>query len=204
MKILSKNLKLDLEKGKPVKLNLGCGEHSRKGFYSVDHLELKGVDLVADLNKPLNLLPDDCCESVFSRHTLEHIDNIIGLMEEIHRITKKDGTVEIIVPHFSNVYAYSDPTHVRFFGLYSMSYFVSEDLQPNTRKVPAFYTNARFRVKSLKIEFYKHTLFDKLFSPTFSKLINYNIWTQNFYERRLAHLFHAWQIRYKLEPVKQS
>ena len=202
MEILNENLKNDLEDGRPVKLNLGCGEHPRKGFYSVDHLELKNVDVVADLNQPLDLLPDNCCEYIFSRHTLEHIDDILRVMEEIYRITKKHGTVEIIVPHFSNVYAYSDPTHVRFFGLYSMNYFVSEDLQAGDRKVPAFYTNARFQIKSLKIEFYKYSLFDKLFSPIISKLINYNIATQNFYERRLTHLFHAWQIRYILQPDK--
>ena len=125
MKILNSNLEEDLAAEKPIRLDLGCGKRPRSGFYSVDHLDMDGVDVVADLNKPLHLLPNDCSEYIFSRHTLEHIHELLPLMREIHRITKSDGTVEIIVPHFSNVYGYSDPTHVRFFSLYSMYYFVS-------------------------------------------------------------------------------
>ena len=202
MKILNSNLENDLATGKPVRLDLGCGKRPRGGFYSVDHLDMDGVDVVADLNKPLHLLPNDCCEYSYSRHTLEHIQELLPLMREIHRITKRDGTVEIIVPHFSNVYGYSDPTHVRFFGLYSMYYFVSPEHQPKKRRVPAFYTDTRFLVKSLTIEFYRSSIIDKLLSPILSKFINCSIHTQDFYERRLSHLFHARQIRYVLTPEK--
>ena len=124
-------------------------------------------------------------------------------MNEIHRITTAGATIEIIVPHFSNVYAFSDPTHVRLFGLYSMYHFVSPKYQPQTRHVPDFYTDVRFRVKSLTIQFYRSSTFDKLLAPILFKIVNYNTYTQEFYERRLSHFFHAWQIRYLLEPDKQ-
>lgn len=202
MKILNPNLKKELAEGKAIKIDLGCGKQARTGFYSVDHLEMDGVDVVADLNKPLNIFPTNCSDYIYSRHVFEHIQEFLPLMREIHRITKPGGTIEIIVPHFSNVYGYSDPTHVGFFGLYSMYYFVSPENQPKTRKVPAFYTDTRFQVKSLTIEFYQSGYIDKFLAPVFSKLVNYNIHTQDFYERRLAHLFHAWQIRYILEPEK--
>lgn len=202
MKILNSKLENDLAEGRAIRLDLGCGKSARSGFYSVDHLEMDGVDIVADLNKPLHLLPRDCSEYIYSRHVFEHIHDFLPLMREIHRITKPDGIIEIIVPHFSNVYGYSDPTHIRFFGLYSMYYFVSPDCQPKRRKVPEFYTDARFRVKSLTIEFYRSSIFDKLLAPIFAKIVNFNIYTQDFYERRLSYLFHAWQIRYVLEPEK--
>ena len=202
MKILNSNLEKDLSEGRPIKLDLGCGKNARRGFYSVDHLEMDGVDVVADLNKSLHLFPNDCSDYIYSRHAFEHILEFIPLMREIHRITKPGGTIEIIVPHFSNVYGYSDPTHVRFFGLYSMYYFVSPETQPTIRKVPAFYSDARFRVKSITIQFYRSSIVDKIIAPIFSRIVNYNIYTQNFYERRLAYLYHAWQIRYLLEPEK--
>jgi hypothetical protein len=202
MKILNSKLEADLAEEKAIRLDLGCGKRPRSGFYAVDHLDMEGVDVVADLNKPLHLLPNDCSEYIFSRHTLEHIQELLPLMREIHRITKSDGTVEIIVPHFSNVYGYSDPTHVRFFGLYSMYYFVSPEHQPKIRRVPAFYTDTRFLIKSLKIEFYRSSILDKLVSSVFSKFVNLSICTQNFYERRLSHLFHARQIRYIMTPEK--
>ena len=62
----------------------------------------------------------------------------------------QDGRVEVVVPHFSNPYGYSDPTHVRFFGLYTFYYFADEADQPR-RKVPAFYLPERFAVESVNI-----------------------------------------------------
>ena len=202
MKIVNPNVKKDLEEGRAIKLELGSGGIAQDGFYSVDHLELDGVDIVADLNKPLDLLPNESVEYIYSRHALEHIQELLPLMREIHRLSKPNGIIEIIVPHFSNVYGFSDPTHVRFFGLYSMYYFVDPINQPKIRKVPAFYTDMRFRIKSVNIEFYRSGIIDKVFSRLLSKVINKNIFFQDFYERRLSGFFHAWQIRYLMEPEK--
>lgn len=165
-------------------------------------MELDGIDVLANLNEPFELLPDNCADYVYSRHVLEHISEFIPLMGEIHRITKPDGCIELVVPHFSNPYYYSDPTHIRFFGLYSINYFVDPDKQIGLRKVPAFYSNIRFNVDSISIDFYQSSLLDRLIAPLFSKLVNLNATTQDFYERRLCHFFHAWQIRYKITPEK--
>lgn len=202
MKILNPKVLHDINEGKSIKLELGSGGAGKKGYYSLDHLELDGVDIVADLNAPLNLIPDNSVEYLFSRHTLEHIHKFLPLMSEIHRVTKPDGIIEIIVPHFSNVFGYSDPTHVRFFGLYSMYYFVSSENQPKARKVPPFYTDTRFKINTLNIEFYETGIIDTALSRLFSKLVNLNFSCQNFYERRLSNLFHAAQIRYIMQPVK--
>ena len=204
MKIVTPQVMADIHQKKPIKIDLGSGGHGREGFYSVDHLDLKGVDIIADLNKPLDLLPDNCVEHVYSRHALEHVQELLPLMREIHRITRPDGTIEIVVPHFSNVYGFSDPTHVRFFGLYTMYYFVSPEHQPTKRKVPAFYTDARFNIISIKIDFYRSGLIDKLFAKLITKIVNRSIRWQDFYERRLCHLFHAREIRYVMQPVKST
>ena len=66
--------------------------------------------------------------------------------------------LEVIVPHFSNPRGYSDPTHVRFFGLYSFYYFCAAEDQPR-RKVPSFYCPARFRVQSLQFGLMKEAAF---------------------------------------------
>jgi hypothetical protein len=123
-------------------------------------------------------------------------------MREIHRVARPGATVEITVPHFSNVYGFSDPTHVRFFGLHTMFYFVAPEHQPRRRKVPAFYTDASFRVESVRLEFYRNGLLDKVLAPVFSFLVNRSYGAQEFYERRLSGIFHAWQIRYVMRPVK--
>lgn len=202
MKILNEKLRIELEQKYPVKLDLGCGNNAREGFYAVDHIELAGVDVIADLNEPLDLLPNDCCDYIYSHHAFEHINNFMSLMREIHRVTISGGAVEIVVPHFSNVYGYSDPTHVRFFGLYSMYYFVSQVNQPKIRKVQDYYSDFKFLVRKIDISFYRHTVFDKIFAAGLSGLINRNIKYQDFYERRLSALFPASSIRYLLSVVK--
>mgnify|MGYP000220377274 CR=1 FL=1 len=196
MKIVNNKILEDLRNGTPLSINLGSGLTSKNGYYSLDIVNHVGIDIIADINEPLELIPDGSVNRVYTHHVLEHIENFIGLMRELNRIISDDGEIEIVVPHFSNVYGFSDPTHCRFFGLYSMYYFSPDEYQPNTRKVPSFYTDFKFKVDSVKIEFYKDTIFDKLIAYLFTPLINYNTSSQIFYERRLSCFFHASQLRY--------
>ena len=202
MKIVNALVQADIDNGVPLKLDLGSGGAGKEGFYAVDHMDLNGVDIIADLNQPLALLPDDSVSHIYTRHALEHIDEFLLLMKELWRVAKSDATIDIIVPHFSNVFAYSDPTHVRFFGLYTMFYFVAPEDQPSQRKVPAFYSETRFYVDSLRIQFYRLNIVDRIVVPIFSKLVNSSFFMQAFYERRLSGLFRAWQITYTMRPKK--
>lgn len=202
MKILNASLQRDLDEGVAVQIELGSGGPAREGLYAVDRLPLEGVDAVADLNEPLAELPDDCASLVRSRHVLEHVENLELALREMHRITRPDGRIVIVVPHFSNPYYYSDPTHVRFFGLYSMHYFVAPEKQRIRRKVPAFYSDVRFEIERLQIRFYRLTRFDRLIEPLMRRLVNRTAWTQDLYERRLSPFFHAWEIRWVLRPDK--
>jgi hypothetical protein len=202
MKLVNPQVAKDLAAGRAIRIDLGSGGAAPPGVYAVDHLELPGVDIVADLNAPLDLLPDNSVERIASRHALEHIREFLGLMREIYRVTRPGGTIDITVPHFSNVYAFSDPTHLRFFGLYTMYYFVAKEHQPMRRTVPAFYTDVRFKIRSVRIEFYRLSPLDRLLVPLLTRLVNRSIEWQDFYERRLSAVFHAWQIRYEMEPDK--
>jgi hypothetical protein len=130
------------------------------------------------------------------------VKELEALLREMHRITRPDGVIEILVPHFSNPYFYSDPTHVRFFGLYTMYYFTDPEDQPAFRKVPCHYSDLRFRVESIEIEFYRTNPVGKALGPLFAGWINRGIREQDFYERRLSGVFPAWQIRYILRPRK--
>jgi SAM-dependent methyltransferase len=204
MKLLNPKVAKDLEQGKPLRIDLGSGPRPRDGFYALDHLELAGIDIVADLNRPLELLPDNCAEHVFSSHALEHVENLLPLLGEIHRITRPGGLVEFVVPHFSNPYYYSDPTHVRFFGLYTMNYFVDTDKQPEAWRVPVFYSATRFEMESVKLSFYRTNLFDRLFVPFLRYFVNRSAGAQNFYERRLCWIFPAAEVRYRMRACKAN
>lgn len=201
MEILNATLAEDLLRHESISLELGCGPNTNlaaKRTYTLDIGRFPGVDIVADLNQPLDLIPDKIVCHVYSRHTLEHVANLTGLMEELHRVLKKDGTMQIIVPHFSNTYGHWDPTHVRQFGVGSMYYFCKIENQPS-RKVPCFYSRARFRVTKITLRFYREDWLDKLLAPVLERLVNKNYYFQLFYERHLSYLFPAWEIEFLMQ-----
>jgi hypothetical protein len=202
MRILNAAVLMDLESGKGLRLNLGSGLRSLPGYYNIDQLELPGVDIQADLNEPLSALPDNCVDEVYCRHTLEHIPRLLELMSELHRVGRPGARIEIIVPHFSNPYGYSDPTHVRFFGLYSFFYFCDEDDQPR-RKVPSFYLPHRFQVESVQCNLLKGSMLDKALSALLQPLVNRNVNWLDWYERRLCRWVPASAIRYVLRTKKE-
>lgn len=129
------------EKQLPKLLNLGCGSTLIPGAINVDfnHDDSRGIlgfDLEScggpitsgiDSHHPryTGRLPfsDGYFDSVQASHVLEHIRNILPLMEEIHRVTKPGGHFWIRVPYGSNSIAFEDPTHVRQFFPKSFKYF---------------------------------------------------------------------------------
>jgi SAM-dependent methyltransferase len=203
MKILNPAVLDDLRAGRRLRLNLGSGLRRLEGFYNVDVVELPGLDILADLNEPFSQLPDNCVETIHCRHVLEHVERLMELLAEIHRVTHPDGRIDVTVPHFSNPYGYSDPTHVRFFGLYSFFYFCDESDQPR-RKVPNFYSPLRFRVQSVTFNLLKESLPEKAVRAIIGPLINCGITWLDWYERRMCRLFPINDVRYLLSPVKPA
>jgi hypothetical protein len=203
MIILNPAVQHDLTAGRKLRLNLGSGLRRLPGFYNVDRLRLPGVDIVADLEAPLADLPDDSVEQVYCRHTLEHVSRLLELLGELHRVTHAEGRLELIVPHFSNPYGYSDPTHVRFFGLYSFFYFAEERDQPR-RKVPNFYVPQRFRVEHVRFNLLRSSVADKVVRAVLQPLINRSVGWLDWYERRLCRLCPADDIHWLVRPVKPT
>src|SRR6516162_525602 len=203
VRIVNRAILADLNIGRPLRLNLGCGNKPRADFYGVDRLELPGVDIVANLNQPFTALPDNSVEAVYSRQTLEHVVNLLPLMKELHRVVRPGGQIEIIVPHFSNPYGFSDPTHVRFFGLYSFFYFCDPTDQPR-RKVPSFYLPQRFVVEAVRCRLLGQSLSEKLLRWLLQPWINRGPAWLDWYERRWCRVAPASDIRYVLRPKKAA
>jgi SAM-dependent methyltransferase len=130
------------------KLHLGCGKDIIPGFINLDSIKLPGVDVVYDLNKFPWPFKNNSFDYILAKSTLEHLEDLIKVMEEVHRISKKDAIIEIIVPHFASLGAYIDPTHKLFFSYYTFDYF-TENFDYN------FYSKARFKIEERKIVYNK-------------------------------------------------
>jgi hypothetical protein len=203
MRILNPVILDDLEAGKYLRLDLGSGARKQKGFFGVDAVELEGVDIVADLNRPMEDLPDDSVIEVHSKHTFEHVANLVGLLEELHRVVRPEGRITVTVPHFSSPYGYSDPTHLRSFGLFTMYYFCDPEDQPS-RKVPCHYVDIRFFVDEVYVKFSTRGVLGTTIGRIMRRLVNLGFAAQHFYERRLSWFWPADEIRYVMRPKKPS
>jgi SAM-dependent methyltransferase len=104
-------------------IELGCGRKKLPGAIGVDREAYPGVDVVCDLNEGLPF-QDASFEAVYSDQVLEHIPNLVRLIGEIHRILVPGGLMVARVPYFRSSWAAVDPTHIRYFSLNSLDYFV--------------------------------------------------------------------------------
>lgn len=113
-------------------LNLGCGDkpRMREGpdhWVNIDIKPFDGVDIVRDLRRGLPFA-DGTFDHVLADNILEHFDSddFVFVLNEIDRVLKVGGTVEIIVPHAFSQGAYQDPTHKLFIVPRSCFYWNQE------------------------------------------------------------------------------
>ena len=101
-------------------IDLGAGPNKFPGSLGIDLNPRAGVDLICDLEQPLPL-KDNSVNEVHSAHVLEHIKNLVQLMEEIYRVCKHDSIVVISVPYYTSRGAFTDPEHIRFYTEYTFN-----------------------------------------------------------------------------------
>ena len=200
-------IKIDLQKvlyeKSEIILELGCGRSKTSSRIGIDRIDLPSVDIVADLEHGLTFLPDNSVDSIYVSHLLEHIDNLDLLLRELHRVCKPNGKIVVRVPHFSNPHYYSDPTHRRFFGLYSFEYFAREQTHFK-RKIHGFYSNFYFITKELELVFYSPWLLRKIPRKIGQFVFNLGAWWQEFYEENMCYLLPCSEIYIVLQPDKSN
>ena len=109
--------------GSTTRLNLGCGMTRLDGFMGVDRIPADSVDVVHDLDQFPYPWPDSSVEEILMDNTLEHLDDVVAVIEELHRILVPGGRAIIIVPYAKSDGAFVDPTHKHFFIERSLDYF---------------------------------------------------------------------------------
>jgi SAM-dependent methyltransferase len=181
-----------------VVIELGCGNHKKdKSSIGIDFIDNEHIDIIADINKGLGFLPDNSVDIIYSSHFLEHLGDLGYIMTEIYRVLKKGGKNIGLVPHFSNPYYYSDFTHKTPFGLYTFSYFTSE--QPFKRKVPAHYNDIHFKINKIRIIFYSPFKMINIFRKCYTVIFNSSRFMKEFYEGCMSPFLPAHEIEFELE-----
>ncbi|PJZ61808.1 class I SAM-dependent methyltransferase [Leptospira adleri] len=104
-------------------LDVGCGNKKRAGAIGIDFNSRTQADVIHDLNSFPYPFEDSYFNEIYIDNCLEHLDDVMKVMEEIYRICKPGGSVKVIVPYFRSLWAFTDPTHKHFFGVNSFTYF---------------------------------------------------------------------------------
>jgi predicted SAM-dependent methyltransferase len=168
-------------------LNLGCGNKRLPDAVNVDCNARVHPDVVHDLNCRPWPFADDSFADVVAYDVIEHCNDVIATMEEIHRVSRKGAIVKITVPHFSCANAYIDPTHKHQFGHSSFNYFTGEHEF-------SFYTDKLYRRRTGRIVF-AHSLINRVVSRLANRF-------PEGYEQRWAWMFPAWFLYFELAIVK--
>lgn len=202
MRVLTERARSEIAQARGLCLNLGAGRATKAGFLNVDILPLETTDVVADINLGLGFVPDGSVQNIYSRHAFEHIANLDGLLVDIMRACADGASVNVIVPHWSNPFGYSDPTHVRFFGIYSFCYFSKGCYFPLRKKFPCYNESVSLEINSVVLRFYRLTWFDRFLAPVLERLVNSSKRMLEFYEYRLSRLLPAHEIEFKVKVKK--
>jgi ubiquinone/menaquinone biosynthesis C-methylase UbiE len=196
---------IDLLSGEPLKIDLGCGLTKRGPDYvGVDLLPGEGVDVVGDALEVLRSLPDDRVAEIYTSHFLEHVEDLTGLMREVERVMLPGGLLIAHVPHFSNPYFFSDPTHRRTFGLYTFSYYAED--RTFRRRVPNYGHEVQLLLERVELVFRSASEFPRRarLRAVAGRLVNRSSWTQEFYEENLSWIFPCYEIRATLRKQREA
>src|SRR5438309_8984848 len=118
----------------PQRLNLGCGQKHLSQAVNLDIIPDTHPDVIHDLNCIPWPFPDNRFGEVLAYDVIEHLQDFIAVMEEIHRVCRDGAAVRITVPHFYCANAFIDRTHRRYVGYFRMDYVtVDHELPLYTR-----------------------------------------------------------------------
>jgi SAM-dependent methyltransferase len=171
---------------------MGCGLRKRPDTIGIDKNPRSQADIIHDLNQFPYPFDDSEFDAIICDNVLEHLDDVIRVMEEIHRIAKPGGIITVIVPFFAHRNAFNDPTHKHFFGTRSFDYFV-EGLGLSEYS----YSTKNFRLRS--IVFDKDVKSGHWFDRWIRQFANKHV---AMYENRLAHIFPLSTLTFELTVIK--
>jgi len=167
-------------------LDIGCGNNKHPGSIGIDFSNINDVDISYNLENMPYPIDDNSFDVVILQNVIEHIQDIVGLMEEIHRIITPGGDILISTPHFSSLYSYQDPTHVRHMAYNSMDVFIDETTHLN------FYSQLRFKMINKSIDFGKSFPLSYIARTLFT-LSNHK------YEKHFSFIFPANQLHFHMQ-----
>ena len=126
-------------------LDIGCGKRKVSGAIGIDKIFSPNIDVVCELDKYNWPFHKDSFDEIHAIHVMEHMEDPIHFMNEIHRVGKEGCHVFIRTPHKSHIESFRDPTHKHHFVAETFDYFDVEC------SLSLLYGQKQFRLKKKQV-----------------------------------------------------
>lgn len=170
------------------KIYLGCGHRKEEGALGLDIRTDSLADVIGDMTGPYLPFRDNTFHEVHCYEVLEHIPNLIAILEEIKRVTVPEGILLITSPYFTNANSFTDPTHCHHFT--GKTFFLITHPQSGI----SWKSQGSFLLVEQKIVFYR-----SLRNMGIEYIANH---FTKFFERYLCYIFPAYYLKVKLQITK--
>ncbi len=171
-------------------LDVGCGRNKRPGAIGVDYNADTAADALADINGGRLPFRDSVFDRVELIHVIEHVENVVQTIEELHRVLKPGGVLRMETPHYTDFSSFCDPTHRWHLNSFSFRYFTEEGGF-------SYYSRSRMRQKSLHVK-----LLNLWKLLGFEFLVNRSRPFRKFWEFYLCYIIRGKAMVFEFEVVK--
>ncbi len=177
-----------------VMLEIGCGQ--RPVWEHSETLDINARSKATHIHD-LTVFPypfaDNTFDYVVAEHVLEHLPDVISVLDELHRIIKPTGQLRIEVPHYTCRHFFTDPTHKTSFAVRTLDYVI---FTPDNSSVYQFHYSSRdWKKISTRLGGPTKTWFDRWLTRYFND-------HQDGYEGRIAPLFPREYLNFVIQPIK--
>jgi 2-polyprenyl-3-methyl-5-hydroxy-6-metoxy-1,4-benzoquinol methylase len=135
-------------------LDLGSGpeKYKTEAFFpkadvvATDFMKSTGVDVVNNFDRDGLPFKESQFDMAICWHVLEHMNDTVKIMDELHRVLKPDGIIFIRVPHFLSMGIWQDITHKKGFSYYTfdcLGSYSTRKFEILEKKLLFFHLNSR-------------------------------------------------------------
>ncbi len=172
-------------------LDLGCGQNKRPGAIGVDQNRDTAADVIGNIDSGALPFRDNSFDKVWVVHVIEHVENVVSTIEELHRLTRAGGVIVIETPHYTDFSSFCDPTHRWHLNSFSFRYFTDDDAGFG------YYTRCRLRQNRLQVKLLRLW---KLLG--FELAVNHSFAFRKFWEHYLCFVIRGKAMVFEFEVVK--
>jgi ubiquinone/menaquinone biosynthesis C-methylase UbiE len=180
-------------------LDVGCGVNKHPGAIGIDFNSRTHADVIHDLGVVPYPFEDNEFDEIVSNHVVEHVPDVMAFISELHRITKPDGRIRLITPHYSNPDWPTDPTHRNHFNSYSFNCFMQD------RRLFPFYTDVE--LKPIRVYVTLANLWRAIgvqFIVNLDQHASFFRFTRKLWEHYLSFIMRGKELHFEFSAVKKA